>query len=116
VEKGPEKVVVKQNKAQGEGIEIRAEAVASSWQQPNRTARFGKLDHPIYLGSMQKGASESITSRTVLAPRWCPPELTPNKKRRIQWLRAQKLREEVAEKESDEHFNTIHPMISTKQE
>jgi hypothetical protein len=26
------------------------------------------------------------------------------------------LREEVAEKESDEHFITIHPMISTKQE
>jgi hypothetical protein len=31
-------------------------------------------------------------------------------------MRAQKLREEAAEKEIDEHFNTIRPMFSTKQE
>jgi hypothetical protein len=36
--------------------------------------------------------------------------------RRIQWMRAQKLREEAAEKERDEHFNTIRPVIPTKQE
>jgi hypothetical protein len=31
-------------------------------------------------------------------------------------MRAQKLREEVAEKERDEHYNTIWPMFPTKQE
>jgi hypothetical protein len=31
-------------------------------------------------------------------------------------MRAQKLREEVANKKRDEHFNTIRPMIPTKQE
>jgi hypothetical protein len=31
-------------------------------------------------------------------------------------MRAQKLREEAVEKERDEHFNTIRPMILTKKE
>jgi hypothetical protein len=31
-------------------------------------------------------------------------------------MRAQKLKEDVAEKESDEHFNTIQPMFPIKQE
>jgi hypothetical protein len=31
-------------------------------------------------------------------------------------LRAQKMREKAAEKERDEHFNTIQPVIPTKQE
>jgi hypothetical protein len=31
-------------------------------------------------------------------------------------MRAQKLREEVIEKERDDHFNNIRPVISTKQE
>jgi hypothetical protein len=31
-------------------------------------------------------------------------------------MRVQKLREEVAKKERDEHFNTVQPMISMKQE
>jgi hypothetical protein len=31
-------------------------------------------------------------------------------------MRAQKLREEATEKERDEHFNAIHPMILIKQE
>jgi hypothetical protein len=31
-------------------------------------------------------------------------------------MRAHKLREEATEKERDEHFNTIWPMIFTKQE
>jgi hypothetical protein len=30
-------------------------------------------------------------------------------------MRVQKLREEAAEKERDEHFNTIRPVIPTKQ-
>jgi hypothetical protein len=45
-----------------------------------------------------------------------PPGLTHSQRRRIQWMRAQKLREEAAEKERDEHFNTIQPMFPTKQE
>jgi hypothetical protein len=40
----------------------------------------------------------------------------PSQRRRIQQLRAQKLREEAAENERDEHFNTIRPMFPTKQE
>jgi hypothetical protein len=39
-----------------------------------------------------------------------------SQRRRIQWMRVQKLREDVTEKERDEHFNTIQPMFSTKQE
>jgi hypothetical protein len=51
----------------------------------------------------------------ALAPHWCPPALTPSQ-RRIQRMRVQKFREEVAEKERDEHFNTVRSVISTKQE
>jgi hypothetical protein len=40
----------------------------------------------------------------------------PNQRRRIQWMRAQKIREEVAEKERDRHFNTIRSVIPMKQE
>jgi hypothetical protein len=40
----------------------------------------------------------------------------PSQRRRIQRLRVQKLREEVTEKERDEHFNVIQPMIPMKQE
>jgi hypothetical protein len=50
------------------------------------------------------------------APPWCPPDLTPSQRRRIQWMRALKMREEVAEKERDEYFNTIRSVISMKQE
>jgi hypothetical protein len=53
---------------------------------------------------------------TPPSPRWCPPGLTPSHRRRIQQLRAQKLKEEAAEKERDEYFNTIQPMFPTKQE
>jgi hypothetical protein len=50
------------------------------------------------------------------APRWCPLGLTLYQRRRIQRMRVQKLREEVAEKERDEYFNVIRPVIPTKQE
>jgi hypothetical protein len=50
--------------------------------------------------------------RTTLGP----PGLMRSQRRRIQWMRVQKLREEAAEKERDEHFNTIQPMFPTKQE
>jgi hypothetical protein len=40
----------------------------------------------------------------------------PSQRRRIQWMRAQKMMEEEAEKERDKHFNTIRSVIPTKQE
>jgi hypothetical protein len=40
----------------------------------------------------------------------------PSQRRRIQRLRAQKLREEAPEKERDEYFNSIQPMLPVKQE
>jgi hypothetical protein len=40
----------------------------------------------------------------------------PSQRMRIQWLMAQKMREEAAEKERDEHFNAIQLVIPMKQE
>jgi hypothetical protein len=40
----------------------------------------------------------------------------PSKRRRIPWMRAQKMREEAAKKVRDEYFNTIRPVIPMKQE
>jgi hypothetical protein len=115
MEKGPEEVAAKQNKAQGKEIDIRAKAVASSQQQPNRIVQFGKPDHLISPGFVQKGVSKSSAPGITLAPRWCPPGLTHSQRRRIQWMRAQKLKEDAAEKERDEHFNSIHPMWRVKE-
>jgi hypothetical protein len=50
MEKGPKEVAVEQNRVEGEKIEIRAKAGASSQQQPNWTIRYGKLDHPVLTG------------------------------------------------------------------
>jgi hypothetical protein len=77
-EKGPEEVVVKQNRAQGAETEIRAEAVASSHLQPNQTVWFGKLDHLVSSGSVQKRALKTIAPRIARSPRWCPLGLTPS--------------------------------------
>jgi hypothetical protein len=54
--------------------------------------------------------------RMALTPHWCPLGLTPSQRRRIQWMKAQMLREEAADKERDEHFNTIRSMTPMKQE
>jgi hypothetical protein len=48
--KGPEEITEKQNNAPGEETKIKAKAVASSQQQPNRTVRFSKSDHPVSPG------------------------------------------------------------------
>jgi hypothetical protein len=40
----------------------------------------------------------------------------PSQRRRIQWMRAYKMREEAAEKERDEHFNTLRQVLPTRQE
>jgi hypothetical protein len=53
---------------------------------------------------------------TAPTPHWCPLGLTPRQRRRIQWMRAQKMREEATEKERDERFNDICPVIPMKQE
>jgi hypothetical protein len=42
--------------------------------------------------------------------------LMSSQRRRIQRMRAQKLREEAAEKEGNEHLNTIRPVIPVKKE
>jgi hypothetical protein len=47
----------------------------------------------------------------ALTPHCCLLGLTPSQRRRIQRMRAHKRREEAAEKERDEHFNTMWPMI-----
>jgi hypothetical protein len=52
----------------------------------------------------------------ALTPHWCPPGLTPNQRRRIQRMKAQKLRKEATKKERDNHFNVIRLMIPAKQE
>jgi hypothetical protein len=39
----------------------------------------------------------------------------PSQRRRIQQMRAQKMGEEAAVKESGEHFNAIRPVIPMKQ-
>jgi hypothetical protein len=43
----------------------------------------------------------------AVAPSWCPPRLTTSQSRRIQQMRAHKMREEAAEKERGKNFNTI---------
>jgi hypothetical protein len=53
MEKGPEVVAAKQDKVQDKETEIRAKTVASSYQQPNRTVRSSKLDHPVSLGLVE---------------------------------------------------------------
>jgi hypothetical protein len=40
----------------------------------------------------------------------------PSQRRKIQRMRAQKIREEAIKKERDEHFNDIRPVILTRQE
>jgi hypothetical protein len=65
-------------------------------------------------GSGQKRSVRTTASEMAPAPHWSPPGVTSNQKRRIQWMRAQKIREEAAEKERDEHFNTIRSVIPMK--
>jgi hypothetical protein len=65
MEKGPEEVAEKQNKAQGEETDIRVEAVASSQQQPNQTIQFSKPDHLVSPGSVQRKSSETKAPETA---------------------------------------------------
>jgi hypothetical protein len=115
-EKSPEEVTAKQNKVLEMKMETKTEAGTTSRHPPNRTVQFSKPDHSVLAASGQRQMSRTTAPRTVVAPCWCPPNLMPSQRRRIQWMRAQKMREEAAEKERDGHFNTIRPMIPMKQE
>jgi hypothetical protein len=64
----------------------------------------------------QKKALKITAPGMAPAPCWCPLGLTPSQRRRIQWMRAPKMREEAAEKERDEYFNIIRSVIPMKQE
>jgi hypothetical protein len=98
---------LEQNKVLGKNTETRTEVGTSSWPPQNRTVRFPNLDHPFSVAPGQKQPSRTAAPGTAPAPRRCPPGLTPSQRRRIQQMRAQKMREEVAEKETDEYFNII---------
>jgi hypothetical protein len=115
-EKGPEDVVVKQNKAQSKETKIRVDAVANFQQQPNWAVRSAKPDHSVPLGPVQREVSKSTTPETAPALRWCPPRLMHSQRRRIQRMRVHKLKEDMTEKERDEHLNTIQHMFPIKQE
>jgi hypothetical protein len=95
---------------------VKIEVRTSSRQPQNRTVWFPKLDHPVSAAPGQKRLSGATTLKTAPAPHWCPLGLTPSQRRRIQQMRAQKMREEATEKERDECFNIIRSMIPTKQE
>jgi hypothetical protein len=53
---------------------------------------------------------------TALGPCWYPPGLMPSQRRRIQWMRAQKMREEAIKRERDKNVNDIRSVILMKQE
>jgi hypothetical protein len=78
MEKGLEEVSMEQYKAQGMNTEIRGKAGASSQQHQNQIVWFGKLEHLISPGSVQKGNLRTTTPRMAPTPWWCPLGLTPS--------------------------------------
>jgi hypothetical protein len=116
IERNPEEVAEEQNRVLKVKIEVRIEAEPSSRCPPNRTIRFPEPDHMASAASGQKRMSRTTMPWMAPAPRWCPPGLTPSQRRRIQWMRAQRMREEAAKKERDEYFNIIPPVIPMRQE
>jgi hypothetical protein len=109
-------VAIDQSRVPEAKAKTRIEVGTSSWQPPNQTVQFPKPDNSVSSASRQKKALRTTAIGMALAPRWCPPGHTPIQRMRIQWMRAQKMREEVAEKERDEHFSTIESVIPMKQE
>jgi hypothetical protein len=102
-------VATEQDRVLDANVETRAEAGTSSWWSPNRTVQFPKPEHSVSSVSGQKMPSRTTALGTALIPHWCPLGLTPNQRRRIQWMRAQKMREEAAEKERDDLYEQ-HPV------
>jgi hypothetical protein len=116
MEKGLEEVAAGENKVLEAKTEIRTKVGTSLRHPPNRTVQFFQTG-PSGFGSFRIGrVSRTTTLGTTLAPRWCPPGLTPSQNRRIQRMRVRKMREEAAKKERDEHFNAMHSVIPMKQE
>jgi hypothetical protein len=115
-ERNPKEVAAEQNKVLGAKIETRTEAKTSSQQPQNWTVQFPNPDHPVSAASSQKKTSRTTAPEMAPAHHWCPLGPTHGQRRRIQRMRAQKFREDAAEKERDEHFNTIQPMFPSKQE
>jgi hypothetical protein len=97
-EKSLEEMVAEQDRVLQAKVETKTEARTSSQWSPNWTIRFPKLDHSFCLGSGQKKASRTFAPGMAPAPHWCPPGLMPNQRRRIQWMRAHKMREEATKK------------------
>jgi hypothetical protein len=116
MERGPEEVAAEQDKVPGARTEAKIEDRTSSQWPPNRAVQFPRPDHLILAVSGQKQTSRTTVLETAPAPRWCPLGLTHSQRRRIQWMRAQKFKEDVVEKERDKHFNTIQHMFLIKQE
>ena len=50
-----------------------------------------------------------------MQPKWCPPGLTKTQKRKLQRMRSHEMAEQEAEKQRDNWFNDIRPMVPTKQ-
>jgi hypothetical protein len=115
-EKNSEEAAAEQSRVPGVKTETRAEAGTSSRQPQNWTVWFSKSNHPVSAASGQKRPSKTTVPRIAPTPQWCPPGLTPSRRRRVQQMRMHKMREEVAEKERDEYFNIIRPVIPMKQE
>jgi hypothetical protein len=116
VERNPEEVTTDQKNVPGAKIETRTKVRISSRQPQNQTVKFSKPDHPVSMTPSQKQPSRTTAPGMALAPRWCPPVLTPSQRRRIQRMTAQKMWEEAVKKERDEYFNVIRSVIPMKQE
>jgi hypothetical protein len=81
--KSPEEEAVEQNKVLEMKTEIRTEVGTSSRRPPNRTVRFPRWDHPVLAASGQRQTWRTTAPEMTPAPHWCPPGLTPSKRRRI---------------------------------
>jgi hypothetical protein len=68
MEKGPEEIVEKQNKAPGEETEIKAKTMASSKQQPNWTVQFGKPDHSVSRIRTEEDIEDYCTQDSTSTP------------------------------------------------
>jgi hypothetical protein len=110
-EKGPKEMVAEQDRVPG--AETKTEVVTSSQWPPSWTVDFQNL---ISLGLGQKGMLRTTVPGTDPTPHWCTLGLTSSQRRRIQWMRAQKMREEAPEKKRDKHFNDIRLVIPMRQE
>ena len=88
----------------------------TSAAEQNRKFRNCEPELPVSPDSAEQRREGNIAPGTTPKPRWCPAGLTHTQRRRLQRLRTLKLREEQAEKERDEFFNTMRPMQPARKE